>query len=152
MAPPARGSAAAWLQSAVDAAGALACHGDDARSFRGPWRPLAVCARCSGLYLGAVVGAWIAWRGQPRRLRRAAEGELALAARRVLLWSGILTAATVVLEIAGAWDPGNPGRAAAAVPLGAAVAWLAATVADRATAPVPDPRPAARAQRPRPVE
>lgn len=118
----------------VEAVAGLVCHGDDQRSFRGPAREVAVCARCTGLYAGAVVGAWMAWRGRPRRLRHAREDALAGMARRVLLWAAVPMAATVLLELAGIWDPGNAGRAAAALPLGAAVAWLAATVAGRARA------------------
>ena len=36
----------------------LACHQDPARSFWIAGAPVAVCARCLGIYLGAVAGAW----------------------------------------------------------------------------------------------
>ena len=35
------------------------CHQDPARSFWLFGAPVAVCARCLGIYLGAAVGAWI---------------------------------------------------------------------------------------------
>jgi len=130
-APPTPGGGAWWLLAGVEAAAALVCHGEDARSFAGPARPVVVCARCCGLYLGAVAGAWYAWRRRPRRLQRATDADLAFAARRALLWSAGPTLATVALEWAGLWDPGNAVRAAAALPLGATVAWLATTVAGR---------------------
>jgi len=36
------------------------------------------------------------------------------------------TGATLVLDVFGVLDPGNPGRAVAALPLGAAVCWFVA--------------------------
>ncbi|MDP9262857.1 MAG: DUF2085 domain-containing protein [Acidobacteriota bacterium] len=41
------------------------CHQDPARSFWIFGAPMAVCARCLGIYLGAAVGAWIS---APRRV------------------------------------------------------------------------------------
>lgn len=41
------------------------CHQDPARSFWLFGGPVAVCARCLGIYLGAAVGAWIP---APRRV------------------------------------------------------------------------------------
>ena len=41
------------------------CHQDPARSFWVFGGPVAVCARCLGIYLGAAVGAWIP---APRRV------------------------------------------------------------------------------------
>ncbi len=41
------------------------CHQDPARSFWILGAPVAVCARCLGIYLGAAVGAWIP---APRRV------------------------------------------------------------------------------------
>jgi uncharacterized membrane protein len=50
------------------------CHQDPARSFWIFGAPIAICARCLGIYLGAAAGAWMGWS------RRAAVGLLALAA------------------------------------------------------------------------
>ncbi len=41
------------------------CHQDPARSFWILGAPVAVCARCLGIYLGAAAGAWIP---APRRM------------------------------------------------------------------------------------
>lgn len=41
------------------------CHQDPARSFWILGTPIAVCARCLGIYLGAALGAWIP---APRRM------------------------------------------------------------------------------------
>ncbi|MGH9509266.1 MAG: DUF2085 domain-containing protein [Terriglobales bacterium] len=47
----------------------VVCHQDPARSFWIVGAPVAVCARCLGIYLGAVAGAWItAPRGMILRL------------------------------------------------------------------------------------
>lgn len=37
----------------------FACHQDPARSFWIAGAPMAVCARCLGIYLGAAAGAWL---------------------------------------------------------------------------------------------
>ncbi|MGH9603874.1 MAG: DUF2085 domain-containing protein [Terriglobales bacterium] len=37
----------------------VVCHQDAARSFWIAGAPVAVCARCLGIYLGAVAGTWI---------------------------------------------------------------------------------------------
>jgi uncharacterized membrane protein len=49
----------------------VACHQDAARSFWLLGAPLAVCARCIGIYAGAAAGVWL------RLPRRAALGTLA---------------------------------------------------------------------------
>ena len=101
--------------TAVYLAGSFICHQRADRSFH-PWGvKFPVCGRCAGLYAGAVLGLL----GVVRRVR-------VHATRRLLVAAALPTAATLVLEISGVVDPGNPGRAAAAVPLGAAVCWFVA--------------------------
>src|SRR5512140_118546 len=46
----------AGLLGKADAIGYAVCHRIDARSFHLGDRQLPLCARCSGMYLGAVVG------------------------------------------------------------------------------------------------
>jgi len=101
--------------TAVYVAGSFICHQRAARSFH-PWgMKFPVCGRCAGLYAGAVFGLL----GVVGCVRlRATRGRLVVAA--------LPTAAALVLEVSGVVDPGNPGRAAAAVPLGAAVCWFVA--------------------------
>ena len=99
--------------------GRFVCHQRLERSFVVAGAPMPVCGRCTGLYVAAPFGAALVlapWRGRWSAERR----------RRFLLWAGAPTAATFLLEITGLWDPGNVWRAVAALPLGAAVAALAA--------------------------
>jgi uncharacterized membrane protein len=103
------------LAAAVHRAASLVCHQRPDRSFRAGAVPLPVCARCTGLYLAAALGACAAWAGARRQAPRAA-GLLALASLPTVL--------TLVLEWSGAAALSNGARSAAAVPLGAAAAWL----------------------------
>ncbi len=121
-------------------AGAV-CHQRPDRSFHAWGVQLPVCARCFGLYLtvplgllmGGVSAGW-PW----RRLRRrplAARGDNSashqgrLGARlpaALLLFSAVPTALTVAAEWSGLGQPTDVTRAAAAVPLSAAVGWVVA--------------------------
>ena len=114
-------AALAW-GAVVYAAASRVCHQRPERSFetRGTLWP--VCARCSGLYLAAPVGAILGWSGR-RRLGNPAWRRLAVAA--------LPTAATIALEWAGA-PIGNAVRAVAAAPAGAIAAWM---VVERAAGP-----------------
>ena len=109
------GGGALFGATAVYLAGSFICHQRADRSFH-PWGvKLPVCGRCAGLYAGALLGLL----GVFRSVR-------AQATRSLLAAAALPTAATLVLEISGVVDPGNPGRGAAAVPLGAAVCWFVA--------------------------
>lgn len=112
---------------AFRAACSRVCHQRPERSFHHDGRAWPVCARCSGLYAGAAAGAWIALLG----LRRAAGGRPLKA--EALRWPlGIVaapTALTWVAEYAGGVDVSNAVRCLVAVPLGATVAWLLASMA-----------------------
>ncbi len=113
---PAAGVAIAATGTYV--AASLICHQLPARSFH-PWgRKLPVCARCAGLYGGALGGLlFLPW---PAGVRRT---------RRVIAATAVPTAATFLLEAVGIWDPGNVIRFAAALPLGASVAWFVTSAA-----------------------
>ena len=111
-----KASAGAYL------AGSAICHQRPDRSFRLWGVQMPVCARCAGLYLGAAVGALLA--GVPRRGGRATAHTVSRAIRMMVLGAAVPTAATWLGEAVG-WLPFADGvRAAAAVPLGAAVAWV----------------------------
>jgi uncharacterized membrane protein len=110
--------AAPWLAVPAYAAGSVVCHQLPERSFEMAGAPIAVCARCLGLYLGGVAGfATVVAR---RRRTGGAGGSpwLLLAA----------SALPTLLTIAGEWIIGRPVgnglRFAAALPLGAAVAMV----------------------------
>ena len=101
--------------TAVYAAGSVVCHQRPERSFH-PWgAQFPVCGRCAGLYAGALIG-----------LLGAFVSLRAGAARALIAAAAVPTAAAFLLEAGGVADPGNLGRAAAAVPLGAAVCGFAA--------------------------
>ncbi len=111
------GAAPAAAAAAVHVAGSFICHQRADRSFH-PWgAKLPVCGRCAGLYGGALLGLLGAvGRGRARTTRA------------LLAAAAAPTGATLLLELGGVVDPGNLGRAAAAVPFGAAVCWFVAGV------------------------
>jgi uncharacterized membrane protein len=107
------GSSAA---AAVYTAAGLVCHQRDDRSFHTYGVKWPVCARCSGLYLAAPLGAFAALLGAGR-LRRARD-------LKVLALAAAPTAITFVIEHGGVASVSSATRFVAALPLGAAVAWV----------------------------
>jgi uncharacterized membrane protein len=101
----------------IYAAGAVVCHQRPERSFFIAGRPLPVCARCTGLYLSALAGGVFA-------LIFARALIDAAGARWIVALCSAPTAVTWVAEFAGLIHPSNMTRAIAALPLGAAAAWL----------------------------
>lgn len=102
------------------------CHQEPDRTFHWAVTPWAVCARCLGLYLAAPVGAAAAL--APALRAQALEP-------RAVVWllaaAGAPTAATWLAEHLGGLALGNNARFVAALPLGAALAWvLVRTVID----------------------
>ena len=98
------------------------CHQQPARSFQTAGVQWPVCGRCSGLYLGAPIGAIAI--GLARRRPRRPVAWLAIAA--------IPTAITLALEWLHLADVTNGARALTALPLGAAIAAvLVVTAAGR---------------------
>jgi uncharacterized membrane protein len=108
--------------TAVYAAASRICHQRPERSFHTGDAQWPVCARCSGLYLSAPAGALAA---------------VVLRRRRDPAWSPILivalaalpTALTLGLEWSALAAVSNRARALAALPLGAAVAFVLAETA-----------------------
>jgi uncharacterized membrane protein len=103
------------LSRTVRTAGALVCHQRVERSFHIDGHPMPVCARCSGLYVSGAAGALAAWMAAPLMPRRT---------RAIVLTAALPTVATVIAEWAGLAQPGNIGRAVAALPAGAACGWV----------------------------
>lgn len=123
--------AAAWPVGAalLYAVGALLCHQQPERSFHADGHQWLVCARCSGLYLGAAVGALAAWGSQRRDPEAIWRRGMVM---RALTLSAFPTVATVVSAWLGLGDPSNLWRAGLAAPLGLAAGAVAvALVADR---------------------
>jgi uncharacterized membrane protein len=105
------------------ASGARVCHQQPARSFHSDGRSWPVCARCTGLYAGAVAGAWLAVLATAGRR----SGRASLRAERFrwpLLAALAPTAATWILEFAGLAAFSNAVRFSIAAPLGAVAAWI----------------------------
>ena len=103
--------------------GSVICHQRPDRSFRLWGVQMPVCARCAGLYLGAMVGALLADRGGRGTAQPASQ-----VIRMMVLAAAVPTGVTWLGETVG-WLPFAGGmRAAAAVPLGAAVTWVASLV------------------------
>ncbi|NUR56806.1 MAG: DUF2085 domain-containing protein [Acidobacteria bacterium] len=101
----------------VYAAGGFVCHQRPERSFHLHGRPLAVCARCAGLYASALAGGIVAL----------LVGVPLVSARRARLWlalAAVPTVVTVGIELAGVAHPSNTMRMISALPLGAIAAWL----------------------------
>jgi len=111
------GSLPLWT-TAVYIVGSKICHQIADRSFHTNGVQWPVCARCAGLYLAAPIGAVVA----------------ILARRRPRLWGAaawpifIVAAAPTIVTLAIEWpglgSPSNLTRALAALPLGAAIAFL----------------------------
>ena len=102
----------------VYAVGHVICHQLPERSFHWGATQLPVCARCTGLYLGAALAALAP--GSSRGLIRT----LLSRPRVVLLVAAIPTVLTLVYEWTTGAMPANWLRALAGVPLGAAVVWI----------------------------
>jgi uncharacterized membrane protein len=101
--------------TAVDMAGSFVCHQRNERSFHLHGERLAVCGRCTGLYLAGAIGALVAWFGVARVPEHT---------RRLVVFAALPTATTLAIEWSGIANPGNVLRAMAAVPLGAIAGWL----------------------------
>jgi uncharacterized membrane protein len=99
--------------------GHIVCHQIPERSFHLAATALPVCARCTGIYMGAAAAALMLPSFSAARRR-----EILSHARGVLVAAAIPTAATLLYEWTTAETPGNWVRAAAGAVLGAAVAWI----------------------------
>jgi uncharacterized membrane protein len=114
----------AYLTAFLYAAGSFVCHQIPERSFHIAGAQLPVCARCTGLYAGGLIGV-IAW------LARTRSPLAPVAARRALVIAALPTVLTVATTTLGWWDPGNVTRAMLALPLGLAVGAILAAVFTR---------------------
>ena len=103
------------LAALAYAIGSLICHQQPERSFHIDAAQLPVCARCLGIYAGAALGACI---------RLVPGTDLPVTARTALTAGAIPTLATIALELAGIWAPGNVVRSVAGLPLGLAAAFV----------------------------
>lgn len=91
-----------------------------------------MCARCHGLYLGALIGVvgWVLFAGFRETPRQRAARFLASdRVRRLIVLSALPTVLTVALAWLGVWDASNLVRALLAIPLGGTIAATVAAVA-----------------------
>jgi len=117
---------ASTLILAVYGVGSLVCHQRPERSYQLWTAQMPVCARCAGIYFGAVIGAIAgAWRtgGAGARLWR-------LGPRAILAFAATPTLVTLVYEWTTGDMPAHAIRAAAGVAIGLAAAWLVVAAAE----------------------
>ena len=101
--------------TATYAAGSFVCHQIPERSFHIAGRQFAVCGRCTGLYVSALAGGVLALVFRRR---------LPIDDRMALAIAAIPTGLSWGLEHIGLAAQSNTIRAAAALPLGFAAAWV----------------------------
>src|SRR5262245_47370415 len=107
------GAPAYALTLLVFAVGGAVCHQIDTRSFHLWGRQMPVCARCTGIYVGAGVAAVAVLMSRRAPVARP---------RVVLAVASIPAVASLAFEWTTGIDPGNIPRAITGVLLGAAVA------------------------------
>lgn len=105
-------------------AGSVVCHQIPERSFLTAGVPWPVCARCSGLYLGAAAG-FVVWLGLRRLTARRFVGRPMLALAVVT----VPTAVSWVTGVVGLWEGTNMIRFVLAAPLGLTAGAIVAAVA-----------------------
>jgi uncharacterized membrane protein len=117
------------ISAAIYEVGSLVCHQRPERSFQMWGAQLPVCARCTGLYVGAAVLAVVLGPGGRPFLRDALRH-----ARPLLFLGAVPTAMTLLYEWTTGDMPSHWIRAAAGFPLGGVVMMvlLAATMAPSA--------------------
>ena len=132
----------AWPAAFVYGVSSLVCHQLPERSLHWGAVQFAVCARCTGIYIGAAVATVGAAAIEPARLMRLRPWV------RVLLVAGAApTIVTVLTEWAGVWAPSHAVRLVTGLPFGASVmATVALTLnyeqwLHRRPAPHPPARP-----------
>ena len=124
----------------VRMAGAQVCHQRPERSFHVHGRPLAVCGRCTGLYVSAALGL-LAASARRRRAPLPSANAPAWWPSRLdarAAWLAVAALPTMVtwsMEVAAGWNPGTPLRALAALPLGLTAGWLLGRALDRVPLP-----------------
>jgi uncharacterized membrane protein len=130
-----RGDAGFLLAGIIYRSGEVICHQRPERSFHLAGVQLPVCARCTGLYAGAPLGAAVA--AAAWRRRRPISFRVA---RTALLAGAVPTLALWVAERLGGLLVSNLARAAGAVPFGIAVsvAIVAAIVGSERDDRLPD--------------
>jgi hypothetical protein len=125
---------AAALIAGVYTIGSLVCHQLPERSYHLWTVQMPVCARCAGIYFGAVLGAIVSQLGKARRGRPwSALGRRKLRpydARIALALAVVPTVVSLAYEWTTGVRPSHEIRAAAGAPIGLVVAWLVVAATD----------------------
>lgn len=109
----------------IYAAASVVCHQRPERSFMLAGASLPVCARCTGLYVGALVaGGLLLARGRPGRAAPVADGTDARRGRAALGLGLLPNLLTLVAEWSTGSAPSNVLRASAGAALGLAVMYV----------------------------
>ena len=106
----------AALAAVVYTMGSLICHQMPDRSFHWHGAQLAVCARCTGIYLGACASAFLAPLPPSLYARWGAPNRIAWLLGTAAVPMGV----TLVAEWTGVWEPSSIVRAATGIVLGSA--------------------------------
>ena len=120
---------ASALLIAVYGIGSLVCHQLPERSYHLWAAQMPVCARCAGIYVGAVLGA-IGARAFQASGSRSTESLALRIPRMVLGVAAAPTALTLVYEWTTGAMPSHAIRAAAGAAIGLGVSWLVVAAAD----------------------
>ena len=102
--------------------GSLICHQKADRSFHLGVVALPVCARCTGIYVGAAAASAAALLTPARRCLGALRD--VIGARRAVIIAGLPALVSLAYEWGGNGTPGNWIRAATGVPLGMMILYL----------------------------
>jgi len=110
----------------ADASGYAVCHRIEARSFHLGERTLPLCARCTGMYLGAVLGLVFQASIAPRRAGMPKESLLAVLGLLALAFAvdGINSYLHLFPGAPTLYEPSNLGRLLTGTGMGLAVAFL----------------------------
>ncbi|HZP47560.1 MAG TPA: DUF2085 domain-containing protein [Vicinamibacterales bacterium] len=109
---------------AVYFVGSLVCHQKPERSFHAWGAQLPVCARCTGIYVGAAASVLAAPAFGPAGADGASSAPTRFTARAILVLAALPTLATLAYEWVSGVMPSNAVRFVAGLPLGVVVTWL----------------------------
>ncbi len=125
--------AAAWLLltpggllGKADAIGYAVCHRIDLRSFHLGLRPLPLCARCTGMYLGGLLGLTYFALRHPRVVRYPARPIVAVLALFALAWGldGVNSFLSVIPAAPHLYPPNNTLRLITGTGIGLALSTM----------------------------
>ncbi|MCB9134989.1 MAG: DUF2085 domain-containing protein [Anaerolineales bacterium] len=100
------------LLGKADAIGYAVCHRIDVRSFHLGDRPISLCARCTGMYLGALLGLVFQWLTVPRGANFPPKRVIALLAGIVVIFGvdGVNSFAHLIPGLPSLYEPNNTLR------------------------------------------